>query len=42
MHIFTLIVYFNVQDDNDENIRLINLILAIMLIISFLQPITKC
>ena len=43
MHVFTLIIYFNAHDDKNEKYEVNkSYILAIMLIISFLQPIMKC
>ena len=43
MHVFTLIVYFNMQNDRNEKHEVNkSYILAIMLIISFLQPIMRC
>ncbi len=38
MHIFTLIIHFNTQDDENKNARLINLIFSHNAFISFLHP----
>ena len=43
MNVFTLIIYFNKQDDKNEKYKVNkSYVLAIMLIISFLQPIMRC